>query len=87
MALQQVDNLKRKLKTNPDFHKDYITFMRDITDKGYAEKIPEEQLSRSDSRVWYMPQNGVYYPKKKKIRVVFNCTATYQGVSLNEELL
>lgn len=61
--------------------------MRDIIDKGYAEKIPAEQLSRSDGRVWYIPHHGVYHPKKKKIRVVFDCTATYQGVSLNEQLL
>lgn len=28
----------------------------------------------------------MYHPKKKKIRVVFDCTATYQGASLNEQL-
>ena len=31
--------------------------------------------------------HGVYHPKNKKIRVVFDCTATYQGVSLNNQLL
>lgn len=87
MAQQRAENLKRKLKKNPDFHKDYIKFMRDIIDKGYAEKIPAEQLSRNDGRVWNIPHHGVYHPKKKKIRVVFDCKATYQGVSLNEQLL
>lgn len=87
MAQQRADNLKRKLKKNPDFHKDYVTFMRDIIDKGYAEKITARELSRSDNRVWYIPHHGVYHPKKKKLRVAFDCTASYQGVSLNEELL
>lgn len=87
MAQHRAENLKRKLKKNPDFHKDYIKFMRDIIDKGYAEKIPAEQLSRNDGRVWNIPHHGVYHPKKKKIRVVFDCKATYQGVSLNEQLL
>lgn len=87
MAQQRVDYLKRKLKRNPDLHTDYILFMKDITDKGYAEKIPTKQLSRCDGRVWYIPNHGVYHPKKKKIRVVFDCAVTYQGISLNEQLL
>lgn len=31
--------------------------------------------------------NGVCHPKKKKLRVVFDCTVSYQGVSLNNQLL
>ncbi|KAK5928662.1 hypothetical protein CgunFtcFv8_013710 [Champsocephalus gunnari] len=31
--------------------------------------------------------HGVYHPKKKKIRVVFDCAATFQGTSLNAQLL
>lgn len=29
----------------------------------------------------------MYHPKKQKIRVVFDCGASYQGTSLNEHLL
>lgn len=29
----------------------------------------------------------MYHPKKIKLRVVFNCTASFQGRSLNGELL
>lgn len=38
-------------------------------------------------KVWYVPHHGVYHPKKKKLRVNSDCAASYQGVSLNRELL
>ncbi|TWW67378.1 hypothetical protein D4764_02G0004190 [Takifugu flavidus] len=43
-------------------------------------EVPQDQLSRDDNRVWYVPHHGVYHPKKKKIRVVFDCNATFQDV-------
>ena len=44
--------------------------------------------SNNDSRVWYLPHFGVYHPKKPdQIRVVFDSSAEFQGVSLNKELL
>lgn len=61
--------------------------MTGIIEKGYAVMVPTKQLSRDDGRVWYIPHHGVYHPKKKKIRVVFDCTATFQGISLNDQLL
>ncbi len=87
VAEQRATSLKGKLKKNPAFLEDYKAFMNLLFEKGYAEEIPPEQLLRDDNRVWYIPHHGVYHPKKKKIRVVFDCTASYQGVSLNDELL
>ncbi|XP_070566165.1 uncharacterized protein [Ptychodera flava] len=51
-------------------------------------KSPAVQVDRDDGRVWYIPHHGVYHPKKpEKIRVVFDCSAKFQGVSLNNLLL
>lgn len=61
--------------------------MRELLEKGYATRVSEEQLDNSNGRVWFIPHHGVYHPKKRKLRVVFDCTASYQGVSLNDELL
>lgn len=37
---------------------------------------------------WYVPHHGIYHPHKPgKIRVVFDCSAKYQGKSLNDLLL
>ena len=86
-AVQRALTLKRKLSKNPGFHQEYNAFMSDMISKGYAVKVPEEQLSKQDGKVWYVPHHGVYHPQKKKLRVVFDCAARFQGTSLNDELL
>lgn len=61
--------------------------MDDAIEGGYALNVLKEHLGRNDDRVKYIPHYGVYHPKKKKICIVFKCTATYRGVSLNDQLL
>ena len=84
---QRALHLKKRLQKDSSFHADYKAFMNDLVVKGYAERVPEEDLERSDGRVWYIPHQGVYHPTKKKIRVVFDCGASFQGTSLNAQLL
>ena len=56
--------------------------------KGYAEKVPPESIHQNTGKVWYLPSHGIYHPKKLgKIRVVFDCSASFHCVSLNERLL
>ena len=44
--------------------------------------------SRNEGKIWYLPHFGVYHPRKPdQIRVVFDSSAEFQGVSLNKELL
>lgn len=66
--------LRRKLLKNEAFHSDYTKFMNAMFDKGHAEKVPDDELSRCEGRVWCIPHHRVYH-KKNKIRVVFDCTA------------
>lgn len=87
LAEQRALNLKKKLLKNPTFREDYIAFMEDLISKGYAAKVPDNDLKRSDGKVWYIPHHGVYHPKKHKMRVVFDCGAAYQGFTLNGQLL
>lgn len=86
-AERRAKNLKQKFEKDSKFHQDYTNFVTDIIHKGYARKVPEKQLNREDGRVWYLPHHGIYHPKKPdKIRVVYDCSAEYQGTSLNKEL-
>lgn len=84
---QRLKHLKRKLQRDPMFHMEYNTFINGLLSKGYAERVPGTELEREDGKVWYLPHHGVYHPTKQKLRVVFDCGATYKGQSLNEELL
>ena len=62
--------------------------MREIIEKGYARKVNAEELAPHKGKVWYLPHNGAYHPRKPSIiRVVFDCSARYQGESLNDHLL
>lgn len=89
MAVQRAEHLRRKLKRNEQFCQDYVKFMSDMLEKGYAEKIPEDEVHKKEdaARTWYIPHHGVYHPTKHKIRVVFDCAAKFQGISLNSQLL
>lgn len=75
IAEQRAVSLKRKLSKNLHLHEDYKGFMTGVIE------------SREDGCVWYIPHHGVYHPKNKTIRAVFDCTATFQGISLNDQLL
>ncbi len=87
IAQQRLLSLKRKFKRDPNYQREYAEFLGDVIQKGYAEIVPPAQVNRTDGKVWYIPHQGVYHPKKKTIRVVFDCGASFQGTSLNSELL
>ena len=86
-AMQRAHWLKRKLQRGKDLFNDYKGFMADIIAKGYARKVPAD-LQKSSNVKWYIPHHGIYHPHKPgKIRVAFDCSAKYQGKSLNDLLL
>ena len=88
LALRRLLKLKSRMENDPRYRRDYTAFMQDLIEKGYAEKVREDQQPSEDGRRWYIPHHGVYHPKKpEKIRVVFDCSATYMGQSLNKHLL
>ncbi len=79
--------LEKKVQLEPGVQEEYIAFLTNVINKGYAEAVPQDQLLRDDGKVWYIPHHGVYHPKKKTIKAVFDCSAVFKGVSLNSQLL
>ena len=88
LALHRLKHLQKKLEADETYRNHYVTFMKDILDKGHAEIVPETELRSVNGKVWYIPHHGVYHHKKKdKIRIVFDCSAKFRGESLNDHLL
>ena len=86
VVLCQYNHLKRRFKQNEGYLHDYQKFMDEILERRDAEKIPTEELE--DETAWYVPHHGIYHSNKPgKIRVVFDCSAKYQGIALNDHLL
>ncbi|XP_042858061.1 uncharacterized protein LOC122244267 [Penaeus japonicus] len=57
-------------------------------DRIFLRKMKEGIHQQEDGHVCYIPHHGVYHPKKPgKIRVIFDCSATYKNESLNKNLL
>ena len=88
VALNRLSRLKKKLKTDRKYRKDYLAFMSNLIECGHAERVPAEEAEMKNGQVWYIPHHGVYHPKKPdKIRVVFDCSVEFSGESLNRHLL
>ena len=86
MAEKRLSSLRRKLEKNKDLHQKYVDGMSDLLEQGYAVPVPEQDVHRSDGKVWYLPHHLVINPNKEKIRIVFDCAAEYGGISLNSRV-
>lgn len=85
LAVTRFSSLKRNLQRKPQMQEQYVEFMEGIFSNGHAEVAPPLEQGEE---CWYLPTFGVYHPQKpNKIKVVFDSSVQYSGVSLNTVLL
>ena len=59
--------------------------MEDLVSKCYTKKT---DVKPDNGKLWYLPHHGIKHPSKpEKVRIVFNCSASYGGASLNRNFL
>lgn len=84
-ALKRAKAFDLSLQRDPLKRQHVLEFMEKIFTHEHAEKAPQMPLGQE---CWYLPMFGVYHPKKpSSIRVVFDSSARYGGVSLNDVLM
>jgi hypothetical protein len=87
VAASRLRQLERKLERNETLKEMYHNGFKIMLAKGYCERVDNRNLMREDGFVWYLPHHGVSHPHKpEKVRLVFDCAAKYEGVSLNDRV-
>ena len=87
LAMSRLKLLKRKLQRDEELLSMYKDQVNNYITQGYAEKLNTNDVNGS-KKIWYLPHHPVVNPNKPgKVRVVFDCAAKFQGVSLNDKLM
>ena len=86
LADHRLQLLKKFLQDHKLFES-YRATIHDYISKGYAQRVPKEELDVVGKPLWYLPHHAVFNPNKLgKLRVVFDCAARYRGTSLDGQL-
>ncbi|XP_067676252.1 uncharacterized protein [Haliotis asinina] len=88
IAEARFKSLYRRLSKDKNLSGKYQDGIRDLLEKGYAEKLPDDEIITRDRPVCYIPHHAVVTPQKPdKLRIVFDCSSQCEGTSLNKEVL
>ena len=86
-ALCHMQQLTTRLVRNAAYAEKYDKVVKEYINLGFTSKVDPSDTG-TPGRVWYMPHHGVRTAAKPdKVRVVFNCSARFKNVSLNDSLL
>ncbi|KFD52842.1 hypothetical protein M513_06333 [Trichuris suis] len=86
LALRRLELLENRLGKDARLARLYVDGMRSYVDNGFVERV--EQCAATSGRHWYLPHHPVIKNESSttKCRIVFDGSALYQGVSLNQFL-
>ncbi|XP_042208576.1 uncharacterized protein LOC121856861 [Homarus americanus] len=88
LAEQRLASLKKRLLKDPDLRQRYREEMQNLINKGHAERVPHHELTIVPGKTWYLPHHPVLNQNKPgKLRIVFDCAAMYESVSLNSQVM
>lgn len=85
-ALSRLCNKENKLKKNCALGTEYSQIIQAYVEKGYLRRVEPDELLPPE--VWYLPHSPVIRMDKTttKVRIVFDCSAKTDGVSLNDAI-
>ena len=87
-ALKRLFSVEQRLQRNSGHAEKYRKIIDSYLSAGYAKEVPYREINNPVRKVWYLPHHFVVNPHKPdKLRVVFNGSARYKGICLNDVLL
>ena len=87
MAFQRIQCLRKRLSKDLPLLRRYRESMEQSIRKNYLVPVPNYQLNPGYCPRWHLPHHPVVNPKKpEKLRIVLDCAAKFEGVSLNDRL-
>jgi hypothetical protein len=83
-AMSCLRNTERKLEKDKFIQGEYQKTIESYIEKGYLKRVTEEESPPPE--VWYLPHFPVVRMDKTstKVRIVFDCSAKTDGISLND---
>ena len=86
IAETRLHGLKKILLRDSELCETYTEKMQDLIDKEHAEPVVKD--TKPEGATWYLPHHPVFHTKKPgKMRIVFDCAARKNGISLNDRVL
>ena len=86
MALRQLLNTEKRLLKNSEIGETYTNNINQYLEKGYIRRL--DPTEKSPLKKWYLPHFPVIRPDQTttKTRTVFDASAKFEGVSLNDAI-
>ena len=86
MALRRILNTEKRLLKNPEIGEAFTNNINQYLEKGYIRRL--DPTEKSPLKKWYLPHFPVVRPDRTttKTRIVFDASAKFEGVSLNDDL-
>ena len=85
VALAKLRNTEKRLIADPLWACKYSEQMQDMADRGVAHRLSDEEIEEWDGPVFYLSHLAVENPNSVStpVRIVFNSSQPFKGVSLN----
>ncbi|XP_006817669.1 uncharacterized protein LOC102809487, partial [Saccoglossus kowalevskii] len=84
-VFNRFNNLRNQFRRNPDLLNQYVQYMQKLIKREHASPVPTTELNAKNT--WYLPHFAVQHPQKSQIRVVFDSSSKFNGISRNDVLL
>ena len=86
VAFAVLRSTEKRLMSNSDHKEVYSKQISDMLERGAARKVTQEEIARYNGPKFYISHHAVMKPDSKSTpcRIVFNSSAKFMGLSLND---